>query len=817
MKSTFLFFFFVSFSLLIYAQRDNQMQSIGKISGKITDHYTSQPIEYANVALYKVKDSSLVNGCISDSTGRFKMENLSFGRYYLKISFIGFKEKIVNDVMLNPKKTEFELNNLSLEAESEMLNEAVVEGDRKLMTFQLDKKIVNVEKNLVSVGGSAVDVLRNVPAVTVDIDNNLSLRGSSNVTILIDGRPSSLSGSSRSAILEQIPASSIETIEIITNPSAKYSPDGMSGIINIKLKRKRSAGLNGLIQMNYGAFDKYNPSINLNYNLGRFNLLLSNDYRNDKRWGKGDIKRRYTGDSTSMNQISNQDRYKQSNNTKVGLEWRPDDKHTFNAGIMYSLSEDEDDERNTADYFDKIGALLYMQNRNGIETETENSLDYTFNTKRTFDKKDMELTLDAVYSVSDWVEGSDISNSFFAADRISPLDTGTTFERTNSLGANESGSLQVNYTYPIRPGSKIEVGYNGIYRKMDNDYTYSEKDPVTGIFVNDMFLSNHFIYKEFVHAGYATYGLTMGNFGMQLGLRAEQYTTDANQVSGDSHLKQDIFSVYPTLHLSYKLNKSNELQLSYSRRVNRPGMQMLNPFMDVTNPQAVRHGNPNLKPEYIDSYEIGHIYFNDKISINNNFFYRYVHDVLRRYSYLDTLTNIAHFTYNNFSSAISWGYELNLDYELFRWWRISGGGSFSNTKINASNVEAGLNSENYAWTAKLNSMIILPKRIMLQLSSNYMSPIVMPQGKFQGFNAVDAALRKDFLKDKLFLSLRVSDIFNTMQMKVSMYATGIETDVVRKRESRVVYLNIGYKINGGVKGKQKKQGGENMGGDGGDF
>ncbi|NVO03821.1 MAG: carboxypeptidase regulatory-like domain-containing protein, partial [Bacteroidetes bacterium] len=352
---------------------------IGIVTGIILDAETSKPIEYANVVLYKSKDSTLVTGGVTNTKGVFNIDKVPFGGYYLKVNFIGYAPQLVPGVKVTPKVPEVNVGKINFQPGSTNLSEVTITSEKKLVEYTLDKKVVNVEKNIATTGGTAVDVMKNVPSVTVDVDGNVSLRGNGNITILIDGRPSALSGASRSAVLEQIPASSIESIEIITNPSARYQAEGMTGIINIKLKKKMSKGFNGIISTNFGTGDKYNGSINLNYNLGKVNFFASYDgsSRRMKGWGESVRENTLNDSTTKYNQNSDMLRSRMGSGIKFGADFSINSKNLLTVSFGYENRDAGSTESVESSAFDLNNNLLYYNIKNSVEDEKETSQDFS--------------------------------------------------------------------------------------------------------------------------------------------------------------------------------------------------------------------------------------------------------------------------------------------------------------------------------------------------------------------------------------------------------------------------------------------------------
>jgi len=701
---------------------------VGVVKGEIEDSLSGDPVEYANIVLFKVKDSSMITGTITSEKGQFQLTKIPYGKYYLTASFIGYKNITIPNIIIKPQATEVNIGIIKLEPSSSNLSTVNITGEKKLMEFKLDKKVVNVDKIITTTGGTAIDVLQNVPSVTVDFDGSVSLRGNSNITILIDGRPSSVTGTK----LEQIPASSIESVELITNPSAKFNPEGMSGIINIKLKKKKTFGLNGLVSANAGTGDKYNGSINLNYNFSKVNIFASYDSRYNNRTGWGEMFRSSTINDTTLLLVNNlQSFYKRnSNNIKIGADFFLNPKNTITLTGLYNI-ENSDNYDNSKSYVYNTSQLLSDRyDSYSDEVYSENAIDYTLNYKKTFDTKGKELSADIILNTGKESETNDFSYYYFLTDYVPVENVIPVKEKKFTTGNIFNTTIQSNYIHPFNKETKIEAGFQGFFRDHDDNLNLDKLDSVTSVWYQDTNQSNHFIYKEQIYALYAIFSKEYKKWSFQVGNRFEQAFTEAEQKTVAEKNNKQYFSFFPTVHTTYKLKENQDIQLSYSRRINRPNMHMINPFVDYSNPNAIRYGNPNLKPEYINSYEIGHSIFWKKTSFSSSIFYRQINDVIKRYVFLDT-NRVSNITTANLSKGKSYGIELVAEQTITKWWRVNANFSYFRTIIEGDKDNTSLTNDNYSWTSKLNSNMMLPKGVMFQLSGFYRGPMVTQPGEIQ--------------------------------------------------------------------------------------
>jgi len=782
------------------------MAPIGSIKGAVINSVDGKPLAYAYIRLFKLADSSLVNGGISDSLGKFSIEKIPFGKYYMTVTLLGHKSVNIDLVLITPKEPNKILDAISLDAGATTLQTFEVTEKKQAVEYSLDKKIINVDKALVSTGGNAIDVMQSIPSVTVDIDGNLSMRGNSNVTVLVDGKPSALSSST---ILEQIPASSIETIEVISNPSSKYDPDGMTGIINIVLKKKKEKGYNGLVTLNAGTGDRYSGSIALNYSKNKINLFSNYDFRSFYMKGWSDFERELTFNDTTTYLLSEgvSGRKRLSHSIKLGTDYYINSKNTITISGTYNIGEGRnwELEKSTKLNYNELFSNYYENN--DTETDERNTIDLMLNYKKSFKNKGEYITFDANYSTSDELETELNSLQYYLSD----ISTHNGFPINQQNSTDEKStltSLQTDYTFPFSKNGRFEAGAKSIFREIDNDYQVLLFSNTTNSWIKNLNLSNRFIYDEQIHAAYATYANSKGSFEYSAGLRIEKAFTKSNQKTTNQEFSKDYFSLFPTLHINLKLENDNSLQASYSRRVNRPRYFMLNPFVDESEPGFRSFGNPYLMPEYIDSYELGHIKYWKNSSLNSSIFYKKINNAVQRTIFFDSL-GVQNMTFDNISAGISYGLEFVASYDIAKWWKINTTFSYFRTIMEGTEGDQEISNSNYSWTAKLNSSISLMKNLDIQVIGNYRAPMVQLQGTMEAMYFADLAMKKDIFKKKASISLRFSDIFKTQQFNMKRNAENYSIDMLRGRDSRSVSLGFTYRFGNVTKVKEKKKPSDN--------
>ncbi len=783
---------------------------IATIQGLVLDKKTKAPIEFANVIVCRSKDSTMVTGALSNGKGKFFIDKIPFGKYFVKVNFIGFGAKYVPDILVNPDNSDVNVGTVELESAATNLDAVTISGQKDEIVYNLDKKIVNVDKNSLTAGGTALDVMQTIPSVSVDIDGTVSLRGSSNVTIFIDGRPSALTS------LDQMPASMIDKVEIVTNPSARYDPDGMSGIINIVTKRKKEPGYNGSISLGAGTGGKYNGSLNLGYSRRKFNLFTNIDFRRFQSKSSSNLYRElYSNDTTTY--------YKQDNvgirkgyfaNFKIGADYFINKKNTLSFTGTYNLRRFLPNDTTMYQNFDYNDMLTDFYRRGNKGTSSNDGFEFSLDYKKTFTKKDEELTASLFASESNGDNYTNLNTAFFNADNT-PIDSASIFQTTSNLNHNQSYLAQLDYVNPMGKWGRIETGYKGTYKIQDNNYVLNNL--IADIAVKDTSTSNNFLYRDQIHAAYFIYANNIKKFQFQVGLRAEDEITVSDQRTTGKTYNNNYFNLFPTVHLKYAFTDHNALQISYSRRVNRPRSGYLNPFINNTDPMNLSAGNPNLKPEFTNSFELEHLIDFKSTSINTTLFYRETENMITRMvQLLDGGVSLS--TYENLDKGSSFGIELVLNQGIFKWWKMNANLSYFGLKYYGTTNVAGLNDINTSWTARVNSTMTFWKSMDVQLGFNYTAPQVTAQigGDFRGGPSggqgkqianysLDIGLKKDFLKKKqLSLTLRLSDVFNTNQYQLTTNAENYYSVLNRYRETRVLFFGASYKINGGIKQKKRK-------------
>ncbi|HDY75714.1 MAG TPA: TonB-dependent receptor, partial [Candidatus Marinimicrobia bacterium] len=646
----------ISLSGQRYSQ--NQMPSIGILIGSVVDSISKKPIAYASISLIRMKNDELVTGGVTDETGRFEIKEIPLGRYFVFVEFIGYKKTAISPVNLFPGKggsIEQDLGKILLQLTTIQMEDVDIIGERPLFTHTIDKKIFNVEKNTLTTGGTALDALQQIPGVDVDMDGNISLRGNANVNVLIDGKPSSLTGSSRQALLENILADNISDIEVITNPSAKYDPDGMAGIINIVLKENRLAGLNGNISIGSDFIDKHNGSGQLNFRNEKVNIFANLGTRLNIRDQQGDNYQEMLINQISSILDQNTDGERGRNNVfiKSGIEYFLNRTNTFSLDATYTVGDRS-----------RIRDIVSNQSLGALESEflrttdsgsDRKGKDLTLSYDRKFPDPKKKFSFMANHSVNDDKNDTDYGMELLSgSSEFVDLNS----QNTDRNRTNNTTNIQADYVHPFGNGYKIETGYKGTLRSIDDNY-WSQSINNLGEWSIDDSLNNYFIYHENIQAVYTQFSGQKGLLQYQLGSRIEHVSTISELKITNEKFENPYASVFPSGSISFGPPKSFQIQASYSRRINRPSFRRLNPFASYSDRLNIRKGNPFLKPEYIDVMELNISRFNRGKTITAGIFFRRTTDKIRHHTYVQD-DGISVTTYENIDNTRTYGAELIL-------------------------------------------------------------------------------------------------------------------------------------------------------------
>lgn len=775
----------------------------GKISGTIVDKDNGKAIPTTTIAIWRAADSTLVTGAVTLDDGSFGIDGLRPGQYYARVSFVGYESFHVSDIVLKPGQMEAKLGTVKLVSDSQMLDEVEVTAERDFVEIGIDRTVYNTKDQLVSAGGSASDVLGNIPSVEVDIDGNVSLRGNQNVAVLINGRPTPMSGDALTGYLQGLPAEVIERVEVIPNPSAKYEPDGMAGILNIVLAKNREIGLSGGVTLSAATQGNYSASTNIGIQRGPINFFTTYGFRYGDREGEGE---RYWLDRLSdpefaLDQSSFDNRQSVSHNLNTTLDYNLSEKSTLTLGGTISHRGGE---RDGLTAYSELAAQQVLSNRFDRESLQDNldlSTEYRLGYRWTADPGSHELNIEAEYE-EEWEEddGSYMEEAYDLTDMA--LTSISEQQKDLQDENNREVSFLIDYTRPLGEVSKLEVGMRSELNLLHSDFFSETLNLETGQFEADVNLNNTFDYDQQVHAAYGILGTEVGRFGAQGGVRLEQALTTFNLKTTNEAFENNYFSVFPSAYLTYKLTDTRTLKLAYSKRINRPRtggrFNQLNPFNSNEDPYNIRVGNPYLKPEYVHAFEFSFTQFTKATSLTLTPYFRHTVDVIRFYQRFEEGVSVL--TFENFDTSNSWGAEVIGTFRQGR--KFNAYASFNAYKVvtDGSNVDTGLSNNALGFSTRFNGTYNISPSLDMQFSYFYRAPMNIENGRMAAMQSANLALRQKLFNDKANLSLRVSDIFGTMGFSMLRDDTRFFQEMNRSFQAQGIGINFSYNF-----GKQSKR------------
>lgn len=783
----------------------------GTLVGKVLDDQTGAPVEFATISLLRLRDST-VTGSTTGKNGTFAVENIKPGRYLGTISFIGYESFQTDTLKFNPRQGVMnrDLGTVKLKPSSILLEAAEVTAERAFQTNQIDRKAYVVKDLGVAEGGTVIEVLEVIPSVDVDLDGNISLRGNENVTILIDGRPSNLVAGSKAEILEQFPASSIDRIEVITNPSVKYDPDGVAGILNIITKKNKLEGLTGNVRVAASLRNKYNASVGINQKSKKWSISADAGYMYREMFRIGETYREdyYLDSTVALDQGSYSDNVRASYRGGLGFEVYPTIHQTIYLNGNYGYGYRAEDE--IVDYerglLDSATNEIWERTTIGDNANhnTGGALGWSWNFKG--DVKH-NLALDLSHS-HQWNENLDKFQENYFDPVILTQEPGALYERNYSNGSNRTSRARLDYIRPLRKNMDLELGYQTTLRNSNTDFVGSDRNE-EGLFLVDTGISNHFIFNEEIHGGYFIFKHRIGSFGYQAGLRAEQAFTNSDLITTNQQFENNYFSLFPSVHLSYQVTEEQQIKASYSRRIDRPGEWHTNPFPSYSDPLNLRVGNPFLKPEYMDVAELEYGLTKKRFSFTVAGFFRYVDNMITHFRSVEE--GISTTTFRNLNSSISYGLDVSVNARPFNWWNLTWSANLFASKVNGDNLSAVINENAIGMNTKMLTTFKIPKIFDLQLSARYRAPQTTTQGHRAGVFSLDGTISRKILKEKGTVSFQVRDIFNTRRWKYDSEGENFFSNIYRKRESQTFQLSFSYRFG---ELKERSRGGRKGGGDG---
>lgn len=801
------------FSIELFAQKPEGNPNAKKIivSGKVVEKTTNQPLEYTTITLFNTKINKITSGGITDANGEFKIE-ANPGTYDIKIEFISFKIIELKGKSISENTN---LGTISLEDNSQQLNEVVIRNEKTTVEIKLDKKVYNVGKDLMVKGGTVSDVLDNIPSVAVDVEGNVSLRGNENVRVLIDGKPSN--AISVADALKLIPADAIDKVEVITNPSARYDAEGGGGLLNIILKKGRTSGLNGTFLLTTGYPDNHGVNATINYKGDDFNFFTTQGYNYRSNPGNSYVETDYlSGNASSPASIienRDNDRLNKAYNGSYGLDWNLTNSINWTNVVNYRKSTGDNQDNVVFDNFYTDSALNNVRTRTSFEGSESENIEFNSTFSKKFKKEGHKLNLDFQVSSNEDLNIADIYDSTYGNDT------------TNNDQKQNRNLIQMDYVVPVGKDSQFEAGYRGDFTNQTTDVDVFEDGILSDNFTNIL------EYKEKVNALYTQYGFKVKKFSFLFGARWEDSNIDVNQLKTRDFNNKKYNNFFPSAFFTYEIKEKTNVSFSYSKRINRPRGRQLNPFSNYSSNINIFQGNPDLNPALTDAFDIGFLKSWEKVTFNTSAYFNHTEDVfqfVRRESgaFVNGIPVILSSPIN-LSTEDRAGFEFTVNYTPYKWWRLNSNFNFYNvvnkgnyTYVNFDDEVVTQNFDNNAttWTARLTSKITLPAKIDWQTNMNYDGDQKTAQGKRIGVFAMNLAFSKDILKDKGTLAFNVSDVFNSRKRIMETLIPGsISSYAEMQWRERQFTLSFTYRFNKPKNEREKPKRPMQEDGGGGDF
>lgn len=761
------------------------------ITGTVVEYQTNESIPYATVALYSKNDSSLITGVITNDEGVFILEKITRGDYYLKISFMGYKDYTIDPLTLIASESNIALGVITLEPNVESLTEVVVNSKSSAIKNKVDKQIINVASNLSATGGTAIDALKLSPSIQIDSEDNVTLRGSANFIVLVNGKPTTLKPND---VLKQIPANSINKVEVITNPSVKYSAEGGAGIINIILKKGYNSGLNGIINASVGTKDKYSGDVNINLNKEKASYSFSASWRDYTRTAENNYYRTLYNDDNTHYATMFQDRRSTNSNLdfRFGMDYNPNDKtnlsysfHTgynkfdlevLNTNAGYTIPESTEEHKYNPFYFD--AKPTFFTNNLGFSKTLNESNDL--------------LSFNVYYSYIDY-DFSNYQYSYLTDQSENIVDNEP--YRLNIFNRNNSNDVRfdVDYTNVISEKSKLETGasfhqYNRFLNLTYSEFDYGQNDWENHPDYTGKYTFNEGVYAVYTNLNCSVWGLT-SSFGMRMEYTDRVLTTKNTSVEYKYH-KANFF---PGVSLNKKLNDNANAKFVLTNRINRPDEYFMNPYPEFQDDYFVGEGNPYLIPEIVRNYELGYNYNKGKTSFSSNLYYRTTKNKIEQKLVVEEDDKI-HTMFHNDAGDKAFGGEFMYNFSLNDWWSVN-----ANTNLFYYDIWANINgtrsqNNNFSWSAQLSNSIILGKNSSLQVIAHYASKTARSQGELSDYFFADIAYKKEFFDNRLTVNLQLKDVFQSLNYELKTHTSNMNLLGDFNNESPIAILNVSYKL-----------------------
>ena len=797
-------------ALLVLAPATVFAQATGSIHGTVVDNENNEPLGFVTVAILPEGSSTPIAGCSTNDEGEFELTNIKPGKYTVSFSYVGYLNAS-HDVNVTTARTG--IGTVKLKSDRKLLKEVVVTEQRSQMSFDIDKRVFTVDQSIATTGGTASDVLADIPSIEVDTEGTVSLRGSESVTVWINGKSSGLTSDNQGDILQQLPAGSIERIEVITNPSAKHSPEGTAGIINIILKRDRKAGYYGNAQAGADTRGGFNVGANANYSSGVLDAYIGLNYRNMRFKNEGYTHTEYFGQQSYHDQQSTSSHNPNNLFARAGLTWHITAKDDIFANVMGMFGGGK--------HLSNINAERGSLDADGnpmtpseliIRTTDQNGKPQMYNVELGYTHRwSDDHFIDFSIGHHSWQQ---TRGATYRQENINPTtnDTLRSYQFQDNRNRSDKTEIKLDYQYKINDNHRIEAGYKGDFAK-DHSPVITYTDEAHS--VTDTKLYNVFDYKQQTHALYGTYSGKIGKFGYQLGLRGEYW--DVSTRSTDWNDKQNgtekpynyskFFKLFPSAFVSYEISEGHEIQANYTRRLRRPWGGQLNSFKNISDSTNISYGNPGLTPEYSNAYELNYIKNWNKHTLSLSAYYRTTDDVIERISYSEG--KVIYTTHENVAQTQSAGLEIIGKNKLFKILDLTTSVNLFYYKLDAFKYNingheiTGDADENFSWNARMTASVILPWNITMQVTGRYNARRIVAQGYREPDYMLDIGLRKMF-NQSWSLSLNARDLLDSRSRHSVTINENFYRDSKNSHGGRTFGFTLTYNF-GNMKAKMPKR------------
>ncbi|MCX2431843.1 outer membrane beta-barrel protein [Pedobacter sp. GR22-10] len=760
-----------------------------------------KPVDYATVVLYKAADSSIVKTSFTDQNGVFGFNVSAKGTYFYKASNMGYKTFKSKTITLTDENQKVDFGSAQLVSSTQDLKEVSIAVTKPLIERKMDKVVMNVSGSSIMTGSTALEVLQKAPGVSVDQNDNISMQGKQGVLIQLDGKQTYMSSADVANLLRNMQSSEIETIELITNPSSKYDAAGNSGIINIKTKKNKAGGTNGSLNATagYGKNFRGNTGLNLNHRTKKLNLFGNYNYGKTTRENIITIDRISNGTpDTYFMQAGSSLRKQQNNNFKTGLDYFINKNNTIGVLVNGYFNHGTEASKNNTligPSFQKVDSTLAS---NSLQTNKYNNISYNLNYKSILDTAGSEISADFDYSKYNGNDGSAYENDYMFANgnRIRPVN----YTRNGTPSKIDIKTFKIDYNVSLSKTIKLEAGLKSSWVKTDNDLQAEEL--VNNIWQNDVRRSNQFVYDENVNAAYTNINKQFKNTSIQLGLRVEQTNSKGNLVTTNTIVERDYFDFFPTLFVQQTLSKNNQLGFSYSRRIDRPSYDALNPFVYYLDQYTYNKGNPFLKPQYTNNMELSYT-FMQKYMLSVG--YSRTNDVITEVLLPDSAQKALFQTNENLAKNTSYNANLNIPVQVAKWWSMNNNLNVFYLSFEAPDLAGvALKTGKTSFQFKSQQNFIIASGLTAELNGSYESPLDYGTLRIKSRYSIDAGLSKSFLDKKASLKLALSDIFNTYKNDISSAYPGLKYEVHQKNESQIGRISFTYRFGKEIKPARRR-------------